>query len=44
MNFKTPKIIIQLLANVASKGGNLMLNVGPDGFGNIPKYSIQFLK
>jgi len=44
MNFKTPKIIIQLLANVASKGGNLMLNVGPDGSGNIPKYSIQFLK
>jgi alpha-L-fucosidase len=44
MNFKTPKTIIQLLANVASKGGNLMLNVGPDGFGNIPKYSIQFLK
>jgi len=44
MNFKTPKVIIQLLANVASKGGNLMLNVGPDGYGNIPKYSIQFLK
>ena len=44
MNFKTPKTIIQLLANVASKGGNLMLNVGPDGSGNIPKYSIQFLK
>jgi alpha-L-fucosidase len=44
MNFKTPKTIIQLLANVASKGGNLMLNVGPDGLGNIPKYSIQFLK
>ncbi len=44
MNFKSSKEIIQLLANVASKGGNLMLNVGPDGKGNIPPYSVQFLK
>ncbi|UAY54181.1 alpha-L-fucosidase [Arachidicoccus terrestris] len=43
-NFKSPKEIIQLLANVASKGGNLMLNVGPDGDGNIPYYSAKFLK
>lgn len=44
MNFKTSTEIIQLLANVASKGGNLMLNVGPDGKGNIPNYSIKYLK
>ncbi|ACU04904.1 alpha-L-fucosidase [Pedobacter heparinus] len=44
MNFKTPAEIIRLLANVASKGGNLMLNVGPDGEGNIPEYSVKFLK
>ncbi|MBS0028192.1 alpha-L-fucosidase [Chitinophaga sp. 2R12] len=44
MNFKTSTEIIQLLANVASKGGNLMLNVGPDGKGNIPFYSIKYLK
>jgi alpha-L-fucosidase len=44
MNFKTSKEIIQLLANVASKGGNLMLNIGPDGQGNIPFYSIKYLK
>jgi alpha-L-fucosidase len=44
MNFKSSKEIIRLLANVASKGGNLMLNVGPDGKGDIPPYSIQFLK
>jgi len=43
MNFKSPKEIIQLLANVASKGGNLMLNVGPDGQGNIPPYSLSYL-
>lgn len=44
MNFKSSREIIRLLANVASKGGNLMLNVGPDGEGNIPEYSVKFLK
>jgi alpha-L-fucosidase len=44
MNFKSSKEIIQLLANVASKGGNLMLNVGPDGDGKIPEYSVKFLQ
>jgi alpha-L-fucosidase len=44
MNFKSPAEIIRLLANVASKGGNLMLNVGPDGKGNIPRYSVNYLK
>lgn len=43
-NFKSPKEIIQLLANVASKGGNLMLNIGPDGQGHIPDYSAKFLR
>ena len=32
-----------MLANVVSKGGNLMLNVGPDGKGNIPYYSVKYL-
>ncbi|MEH6306681.1 alpha-L-fucosidase [Olivibacter sp. CPCC 100613] len=44
MNFKTPETIIQLLAEAASKGGNLMLNVGPDGSGRIPEYSVRFLR
>lgn len=44
MNFKSSKEIIQLLANVVSKGGNLMLNIGPDGSGHIPYYSVKFLK
>ncbi len=44
MNFKSPAEIIRLLANVASKGGNLMLNVGPDGRGNIPYYSVKYLR
>ncbi|ANH82214.1 alpha-L-fucosidase [Niabella ginsenosidivorans] len=44
MNFKSPDEIIKLLANVASKGGNLMLNVGPDGSGKIPEYSVKYLQ
>ena len=44
MNFKTSNEIIQLLARVASKGGNLMLNIGPDGKGNFPYYSMKYLK
>lgn len=44
MNFKSSKEIIQLLANVAAKGGNLMLNVGPDGDGKIPAYSVKYLQ
>lgn len=43
MNFKAPGEIIRLLSNVASKGGNLMLNVGPDGTGKWPAYSVQYL-
>ncbi|HVI46795.1 MAG TPA: alpha-L-fucosidase [Chitinophaga sp.] len=44
LNFKSPREIIHLLSNVASKGGNFMLNVGPDGNGEWPSYSIQYLK
>lgn len=43
MNFKSPKEIIRLLSEVASKGGNLMLNVGPDGKGGLPAYSVKYL-
>lgn len=42
-NFKSSTQIIQLLAEVASKGGNLMLNVGPDGRGNFPPYEVKYL-
>ena len=44
MNFKSPKEIIQLLATVASRGGNLMLNISPDGNGRIPAYSAAYLR
>lgn len=32
------------LLDGASKGGNLLLNIGPDGDGNIPKNSIEVLR
>jgi len=44
MNFKSSDDIIFLLANIASKGGNLMLNVGPDGKGRFPPYQVKYLE
>ncbi|MES2278772.1 MAG: alpha-L-fucosidase [Bacteroidota bacterium] len=43
-NFKTPKELIRLLATVSSKGGNLILNVGPDSSGRMPEYSVKYLR
>lgn len=43
-NFKSPREIIRLLAEVASKGGNLMMNIGPDGKGKIPGPSEQYFR
>ncbi|HTM37925.1 MAG TPA: alpha-L-fucosidase [Terriglobales bacterium] len=34
--FKSPQSIVQLLADVVSKNGNLLLNVGPKSDGTIP--------
>lgn len=35
-NWKSSDSLIRALAEVVSKGGNLLLNVGPDRYGNIP--------
>ncbi|WP_333863388.1 alpha-L-fucosidase, partial [Chitinophaga sp.] len=43
-NFKSPREIIHLLAEVASKGGNLMMNIGPDGTGRLPGPSEQYFR
>jgi alpha-L-fucosidase len=43
-NFKTPREIIQLLAATSARGGNLLLNVGPDGRGRMPELSVNYLK
>ena len=42
--WKSPKQIISALVNVVSKGGNLLLNVGPDGRGRVPEGSSQTLR
>jgi alpha-L-fucosidase len=43
-NFKTPREIIQLLAATSARGGNLLLNVGPDGSGRMPETSVRYLR
>jgi alpha-L-fucosidase len=41
--WKSPEMIIHALVNCVSKNGNLLLNVGPDGRGNIPAESVRIL-
>jgi len=42
-HFKSPRQLIIHLVEVASKGGNFLLNVGPDGNGAFPPESRQIL-
>lgn len=35
-SWKSPADVLRLLTTIAGKGGNLLLNVGPDGDGRIP--------
>lgn len=42
-NWKSPKDVIRMLADIASKGGNLLLNVGPEADGTFPDQSISIL-
>jgi alpha-L-fucosidase len=42
--WKTPETLIRNLCDIASKGGNYLLNVGPDALGNFPKESVESLK
>ncbi len=41
--FKPAPMLIKKLVECVSKGGNLLLNVGPDARGNIPEESIERL-
>jgi alpha-L-fucosidase len=43
-DFKSPQDVLHLLASVAARGGNLILNVGPDGTGRIPDMSQRYLR
>jgi len=42
--WKTPETLIHNLVDIASKGGNYLLNVGPDAEGQFPQGSIDDLK
>jgi alpha-L-fucosidase len=43
-DFKTPADVLHLLASTSARGGNLILNVGPDGTGRIPETSQRYLR
>ncbi|MBN1559650.1 alpha-L-fucosidase [candidate division KSB1 bacterium] len=43
-DWKSTETLIQYLADIASKGGNFLLNVGPTAEGEIPQPSIERLK
>lgn len=42
--WKTPQVVYEKLKDINGKGGNLLLNVGPDGNGVVPKESAKILK
>ena len=43
-HFKTADIVIKKLVECVSKGGNMLINVGPDARGNIPAQSLEILE
>lgn len=42
--YKPASMLIQKLVECVSKGGNMLLNVGPDAYGNIPEESMERLQ
>jgi alpha-L-fucosidase len=42
-NYKTPETLIRNLVDIASKGGNFLLNVGPTDLGEFPQESVDLL-
>lgn len=42
--FKPAPMLIKKLVECVSKGGNMLLNVGPDAYGNIPPESEEILR
>lgn len=43
-DWKSPKVVYEKLKDINGKGGNFLLNVGPDGNGVVPKESAKILK
>jgi alpha-L-fucosidase len=42
-NWKKPQTLVRYLSGIVAKGGNCLLNIGPDGSGNIPPQSVDIL-
>lgn len=42
--YKPAPMLIKKLVECVSKGGNMLLNVGPDAYGNIPPQSMEILE
>ncbi len=42
-NWKSPEVVYDKLKDINGKGGNLLLNIGPDGNGEVPRESVQIL-
>ena len=42
--WKSPEVVYEKLKDINGKGGNFLLNIGPDGDGNVPKESAKILK
>lgn len=42
-DWKSPQVIYERLQDITGKGGNFLLNVGPDGNGKVPKEAIEIL-
>ena len=43
-NFKSTATLIRNLIDIASKGGNYLLNIGPDSKGNVPPVEVERLQ
>ena len=42
-NWKNPEEVIRLLIKIVSRGGNYLLNIGPDSLGLVPQASLDIL-
>ncbi|WP_372772280.1 alpha-L-fucosidase [Mangrovibacterium sp.] len=42
-DWKSPEVVYNKLKDINGKGGNFLLNVGPDGNGDIPEVSVDIL-
>lgn len=43
-NWRSPKELVQMLVKINGKGGNFLLNIGPQGDGELPAMSVKVLR